>query len=100
MKNNDVKNRLVVNEFVPNFISRLKISLIKNKDYAYFNNLLTYQNTLLGRVDHQQISYYPLLGRRELVMEDSKSFMPYENYIPFDESADDEPDIEFGKQWI
>lgn len=26
--------------------------------------------------------------------------MPYEQFIPFDESAEDEEDIEFGKQWI
>ncbi len=26
--------------------------------------------------------------------------MPYEHFIPFDESAGDEDDIEFGKQWI
>jgi len=33
-------------------------------------------------------------------MEDSKAFMPYEHFIPFDESAEDQNDIEFGKQWI
>ena len=77
LKNNDIKNRLIINEFVPNFNSRLKITLIKSRNYAYFNNLLTYQNTLLSRADNQQISYYPLLGRKELAMEDSKAFMPY-----------------------
>ena len=33
-------------------------------------------------------------------MEDSKAFMPYQKFIAFDESAEDEPDIQFGKQWI
>ena len=64
LKNNDIKIRLLVNDFVPNFISRLKMTLIKNKDYAYFNNLLTYQSTFLSRVENQQMSVYPLLGRK------------------------------------
>jgi hypothetical protein len=64
LKNNDVKNRLLINEVAPNFSSKLKITIIKNKDYAYFNNLLAYQNNLLSRDQNQSSSYYPLLGRK------------------------------------
>ena len=64
LKNNDIKNRLVVNEVVPNFNSKLKITIIKNKDYAYFNNILAFQNNLLSKNDHHHSNYYPLLGRK------------------------------------
>lgn len=100
LKNADLKARLILNDYVPNFMSKLKITLIKNRDYAYFNSLLTYQSFLSGRAENQQNSYYPLLARKEMAFEDAKSFMPYEHYLPFDESVEEEQDIEFGKQWI
>jgi hypothetical protein len=90
LKNNDVKTRLLINEFVPNFTSKLKITIIKNKDYCYYNSLISYQNGLLTRGDHHQSTYYALLGKRELSLEDSKSFMPYEQFLPYDESAEDD----------
>lgn len=87
IKNNDLKTRLSFNETVPNFSSKLKITLIKDKDYGYFHSLVGYQNSLLTKTDHHQSSYYSLLGKRELSLEDSKAFMPYEVFIPFDEEA-------------
>lgn len=46
LKNNDVRNRLTVNDFVPNFSSKMKITIIKTKYYSHFDNLLTYQSLL------------------------------------------------------
>ena len=100
LKSNDVKVRLLINDFIPNFSSKLKITLIKNKNYADFNSLLTYQSGLMNKSDNHQSSYYALLGRRELALEDSNAFVPYEHFIAFDESVEEEDDIEFGKQWV
>lgn len=63
VKNNDVRNRLNVNEFVPNFTTKSKITIIKTKNYAYFETLLTNQNTLNGRPDASN-AFYGNLGRK------------------------------------
>lgn len=36
IKNADLKARLLPNEFTPNFSSKVKITLIKTKNYPYF----------------------------------------------------------------
>jgi hypothetical protein len=77
LKNNDIKTRLSVNDFVPNFTSKLKISLIKNSNYPYFDSLISYENSLANRGDRLN-AYYTLLGKKELSLEDSKAYMPYE----------------------
>ncbi len=64
LKNNDIKNRLTFNDFIPNFTTKLKITLIKNKNYSYFNSLITYQSGLLNRIDHNRNNYYSFLGKR------------------------------------
>jgi hypothetical protein len=40
-----------------------------------------------------------LIGRKELSLGDSEAFLPFEEFIPLDEPAEEE-DVEFGKQWI
>jgi hypothetical protein len=44
LKNNDIKNRLVVNDFTLNFTSKMKITVIKTKYYLHFDNLLNLLN--------------------------------------------------------
>lgn len=44
LKNNDIKNRLSVNDFIANFSSKLKITVIKTKYYSYFDSLLALQS--------------------------------------------------------
>ena len=63
LKNSDIKNRLVVNDFVPNFNSKLQTTIIKNTDFAYFDNLVSYQNALSNRSDTNN-AYFTLLGKR------------------------------------
>jgi hypothetical protein len=63
LKNNDIKNRLVVNDFAPNFNSKLQITIIKTANFAYFDNLVSYQNTLSNRSDTNNV-YFNLLGKR------------------------------------
>jgi len=76
LKNNDIKNRLIVNDFVPNFNTKLKITIIKTKHYAHFDSLVGYENNLNIKSDLSSY-YYTLLGKRELSLEDSKAYMPY-----------------------
>ena len=64
LKNNDVKVRLTVNDFAPNFNSKLKITIIKTSDFPYFDNMVTYQAALSNRPDHTQNLYFNLLGKR------------------------------------
>lgn len=96
LKNAELKARLQVNDSAPNFTSRLKITLIKTKHYAYFEQLLAYQSLLSARNDPASAS---LLARRELALPDSRAFMPYEEFPRLDESAEN-PAVEFGKQWV
>jgi hypothetical protein len=98
LKNNDIKTRLLVNDFVANFTTKMKITVIKTRYYSYFDSLVSYQNGLNIKPDMHSF-YYTLLGKRELSLEDSKAYMPYEEYIPYDDPTE-EDDIEFGKQWI
>ena len=63
LKNSDIKNRLVVNDFAPNFNSKLQTTIIKNTDFAYFDNLVSYQNALSNRSDTNN-AYFTLLGKR------------------------------------
>jgi hypothetical protein len=65
LKNNEIKTRLTVNDFVPNFTSKLKITLIKNSNYPYFENLISYESSLANRSDRLN-AYYTLLGKKEL----------------------------------
>ena len=64
LKNNDIKVKLSMNDFTPNFITKLKITLIKNQNYSYFNSLVTYQNVLQNKAEYPQNVYYSLLGKR------------------------------------
>lgn len=66
LKNNDIKNRLTVNDFTPNFSTKLKITIIKTKDYPYFDNLVSYESGLSTRTDHSTHQFYSYLGKREL----------------------------------
>lgn len=64
LKNNDIKNRLTVNDFAPNFTTKLKLTIIKTKDYPYFDNLVSYESGLSTRTEHSSHQYYSLLGKR------------------------------------
>lgn len=66
LKNNDIKAKITFNDFVPNFSSKLKLTIIKNKDYAYFDSLISYQSGLSSRTESLHGNYYSLLGKREL----------------------------------
>lgn len=74
LKNNDVKTRLTVNDFIPNFTSKMKITIIKTKNYVQFDNLLTYQNLISSKADLHNGN---LVSRKELALSDSKAFMPF-----------------------
>lgn len=96
LKNGEIKGRLMVNDFQPNFTSRVKITLIKARHYPYFEQLIAYQGLLSARNDPSTAS---LLARRELALPDSRAFMPYEEFPALDEPAE-ENQVEFGKQWV
>jgi hypothetical protein len=63
LNNNEIKARLMVNEFIPNFSTKMKITIIKTKYYSHFDNLISYQNNLSIKSD-THASYYTLLGKR------------------------------------
>jgi hypothetical protein len=63
LNNNDIKSRLLVNDFVANFSTKMKITLIKTKYYPHFDNLLASQNNASSKQELQS-SYYTLLGKR------------------------------------
>jgi len=63
LKNNDIKARLIVNDFAPNFNSKLKITIIKTADFPYFDSLISYQSAISNRPDHTQNLYF-FLGKR------------------------------------
>lgn len=64
LKNNDIKVRLQVNDFAPNFNSKLKITIIKAADFPYFDNLVSYQSALSNRPDNTHNIYFSLLGKK------------------------------------
>jgi hypothetical protein len=85
LKNGDLKARLLVNDFTPNFSSKVKITLIKARHYPYFEQLLAFQGLHGARNDPAAAS---LLARRELSLPDSRAFMPYEEWPGLDEPAE------------
>jgi hypothetical protein len=95
ISNNDVAARFTVNDFAPNFSSKMKITLIKTKYYSHFEQLLALQTLNAQKVENSA----SLIGRKELSLGDSEAFLPFEEFIPLDEPAE-EDDVEFGKQWI
>lgn len=74
LKNNEIKTRLIVNDFVPNFTSKMKITIIKTKNYIHFDHLLTYQNLVSSKADSHNGN---LVSRKEYALSDSKAFMPF-----------------------